>query len=98
MKVLSLLLFIAGYAHAQTPGSTIRRDSLPTGSLTNIIPNVRPSNSFYRDKRDGPNVMRATLDNMPIHTPDTSVTYTIQQSKYRYQMPMPRLNVPKKKE
>ncbi len=97
MKTLFVLLLLTGYAHAQTPRSPIRRDSLPKGSLTELMPNARPSNSFYRDPRDSPNVVRATLDNMPIHMPDTSVIYTIQQSKQRYRMPMPRPNaVPKK--
>lgn len=41
------------------------------------MPTVRPNTSFYRDPRDGPNIVRATLDNMPVKGPDTSMTYTM---------------------
>ncbi|GAB3794223.1 hypothetical protein GCM10028819_07250 [Spirosoma humi] len=41
------------------------------------MPAVRPTNSFYRDPKDGPGVVRATLDNMPVKVPDTSMMYTM---------------------
>jgi hypothetical protein len=45
-----------------------------------LMPNARPNNAFYRNPLDPPNVMRATLDNMPIKVPDSSTQYTILRS------------------
>ena len=99
MKILLvLLLLMAGHAHAQTSGALIRRDSLPDDSPADRMPNARPSNSFYRDPRDPKNVVRATLDNMPVRVPDSAVNYKIMQSKQRYHMPMPGPNALRRKE
>jgi hypothetical protein len=110
MKCLFSLLLLAGAAYAQPPTKAIRRDSLPelfppdVESLSRM-PNVRPRNSFYRNPLDPPNVVRATLDNMPIKVPDSSTNYTMLRSYQPYRKPsepsmpflkpMPRV-VPKK--
>ena len=84
-------LLLSGYAYAQAPYSIIRRDSLPSvfppDVIPNAIPNARPNNSFYRHPSDPNNVVRATLDNMPIKVPDTSVYYSMLRSNtpFRYQ-------------
>lgn len=72
------LFLIAGCASAQTPAITTRRDSIPDKAIRSM-PAVRPDNSFYRDPNDPPRVLRATLDNMPVKGPDSSVQYTMQQ-------------------
>ncbi len=78
MKLIFLLL-MAGCAYAQTPVATVARDSVPDKGV-NLMPTVRPGNSFYRDPNDPPRVVRATLDNMPIKGPDSSMQYTMQQT------------------
>jgi len=75
MKLVFLLL-IAGYAFAQTPATAVRRDSVPD-KVVNLMPTVRPGNSFYRDPNDPLRVVRATLDNMPVKGPDSAVQYTM---------------------
>lgn len=94
MKLLLFLLLLTGSAYAQAPASMIRqlpagRDSMPRVFPPDLIPNVAPANSFYRYKFDPPNVMRATLDNMPIKRPDSSGRYTMLRWYPRYQMPIP---------
>lgn len=105
MKTLLALLFLTGYAYAQSPAQLIHRDSVPkVFPPDDPMPNVRPENSFYRYRSDPKNVMRATLDNMPIKVPDSSITYLMKQKSLRYRQPaeptpflkpMPRI-VPKK--
>ncbi len=85
MKLLLGLLLLAGGTYAQTPAKAIRLDSIPAGKIAPILPpdlmpNVRPDNSFYRDHRDPENVVRATLDNMPVKVPDSSTNYTMLRS------------------
>ncbi|GAB2594588.1 hypothetical protein [Spirosoma areae] len=95
MKLLLSLLFITGCAVGQTPTKPIRRDSLPEVfpphvDLPDLMPNARPTNSFYRNPRDPRNVVRATLDNMPIKVPDSSTYYTIRtppNQRYRKNEP-----------
>lgn len=85
MNKLLYLLLISSCAFAQAPVNSIRKDSipeekkrfLPDKSSSSPMPTVRPNNSFYRDPNDGPNIVRATLDNMPVKGPDTSMTYTM---------------------
>lgn len=82
MMKFGFLLLFAGCAHAQTPATTVRRDSVP-GKIINPMPVVRPGNSFYRDPNDPPRVVRATSDNVPVKGPDSSVHYTIQRVEKR---------------
>ncbi|WP_338868256.1 hypothetical protein WBJ53_17055 [Spirosoma sp. SC4-14] len=78
MKQSILFLFlISGYAYAQRPVTISRRDSIPADVPMDRMPNSRPGNSFYRDSRDPQNVVRATLDNMPVSVPDTLAYYTM---------------------
>lgn len=104
MKTLLALLFLTGCAYAQSPVQSIRRDSIPDVFPPDHMPNARPENSFYRYRTDPKNVMRATLDNMPIKVPDSSVTYLMQQKYLRllpaeppqqFLKPMPRI-IPKR--
>lgn len=82
--VATLLISLAGAAHAQRPATVFRRDSLPpvfppdTDEPGNPspMPRVRPGNSFYRHRTDPPNVVRATLDNLPVLMPDTAIHYS----------------------
>lgn len=87
MKTLLVLLLVSGYAYAQAPTKSIRRDSLPEIFPPDLMPNARPNNSFYRDHRDPKNVMRSTLDNMPIKVPDSSTNYTMLHSFRNYGKP-----------
>lgn len=87
MKTLLGLLLLTGYAHAQSPAQLIRQDSLPKVFPPDHIPTVRPNNSFYRYPTDPANVMRATLDNMPIKVPDSSTHYTMLRSYQKYRKP-----------
>ncbi|GAB3782433.1 hypothetical protein GCM10028818_38280 [Spirosoma horti] len=85
MNKLLYLVLISGCAYAQVPIESIRKDSIPEKrqrflpdiNSSSSMPAVRPNNAFYRDPKDGPNIVRATLDNMPIKVPDTSMTYTM---------------------
>ncbi len=70
------LFLIAGCASAQTPATTLRRDSIPDNAISSM-PAFRPGNLFYRNPSDPPSVVRATLDNMPVKGPDSSVQYTM---------------------
>ncbi|MBD2700435.1 hypothetical protein IC229_07305 [Spirosoma sp. BT702] len=74
--VTLLLLFLSGFAHAQVSSSFIRRDSVPSVFPPDVMPNARSNNSFYRYHSDPNNVVRATLDNMPVKVPDTSTYYS----------------------
>ncbi|WP_461043096.1 hypothetical protein [Spirosoma harenae] len=88
MKIVCLFfLLLTGIAYAQVPSSIIRRDSLPKVFPPDIMPNARPNNSFYRHPNDPKNVMRATLDNMPIKVPDSSTQYIILRSYQKYLKP-----------
>ncbi|AKD55823.1 hypothetical protein [Spirosoma radiotolerans] len=85
MSKLLYLLLISAYAYAQGPVKSIRKDSIPEErqrfspdlNESSRMPTARPNNSFYRTPKDGPNIVRATLDNMPISVPDSSTTYTM---------------------
>lgn len=83
MSKLLYLLLLSGCAYAQAPTKSIRKDSIPeerrwpVPDLHTFMPTKQPNNAFYRDPRDGPNVVRATLDNMPIKGPDSSIMYTM---------------------
>jgi hypothetical protein len=77
--ILPVLLFSAAYASAQLPVSTARPDSIPDIPFSGTMPIARPGNSFYRDHRDPNNVVRATLDNMPVKVPDSSEHFFMQQ-------------------
>ena len=87
MKTLLAFLLITGCACAQTPQRVIRRDSVPDVLPPNLMPNARPGNSFYRDPLDPPNVVRATVDNMPVKVPDSSTNYTLLRSNQRLWKP-----------
>ncbi|WP_420147595.1 hypothetical protein [Spirosoma sp.] len=87
MKTMLGLLMLTGCVYAQSPTQLIRRDTLPEGMPPDHIPNARPNNSFYRYHTDPKNVMRASLDNMPIKVPDSSVTYLMEQKPLRYRQP-----------
>ncbi|MBN8825558.1 MULTISPECIES: hypothetical protein [unclassified Spirosoma] len=79
MKLVGILtLFSITCAMAQVPTTRIRNDSVPSVFPPDLMPNVLPNNSFYRHPMDPKNVVRATLDNMPIKVPDSSTSYTIQ--------------------
>ena len=83
MKTLLVLLFFTSHIYAQPPQRAIRRDSMPNVLPPDLMPNVRPGNSFYRHHLDPPNVVRATLDNMPVKVPDSSTNYTMLRSNQR---------------
>ena len=92
MRLLLFLLLFAGYVYAQPPTKSTRRDSLPEVFPPDVdspskMPNARPHNSFYRYHLDPPNVVRATLDNMPVKIPDSSAYYTMLRSYQKYQKP-----------
>lgn len=89
MKPLLILLLLTGAVRAQVPTAPVKRDSVPTDVPGEAIPTIRPNNGFYRNTDDPKNVMRASLDNMPVKTPDSSVIYTMPQSG-RYGRPQPR--------
>ena len=74
MKLIFLLL--TGCAYAQVPTDSVRVKWSPARPF-NPMPVVRPGNDFYRDSKDPPHVVRATLDNMPITGPDSSMRYTM---------------------
>ncbi|WP_460955116.1 hypothetical protein [Spirosoma litoris] len=80
MKLVYLLLFSTSCAYAQVPATAVRRDSLPSGFSVSQMPIVGSNNSFYRSPTDPKNVVRATLDNMPIKVPDSSTNYTMMRS------------------
>jgi len=87
MRLLYYVLFLSGTAFAQVPtgyGPTkpiSRRDSVP---FSHQMPTVWPQNEFYRRPGDNPDVMRATLDNMPILMSDIlSVRMPIRGSQSR---------------
>ncbi len=76
MKTLhALLVFAACHAHGQVPGKP-GPDSMPVARPDRRavipMPTNRPDNAFYRSPKDPSNVVRATLDNMPIHGYDTT--------------------------
>lgn len=77
-------------------------DQLVTGDSLGrpVSPAVQPiGTEFYRRPGDPRNVVRATLDNMPIHTPSPLQEYTMLNSHlnqpyhpnelYRYRIPVP---------
>ncbi len=65
-----LLLATAGPALAQ---EKIQEESIPAPAA---MPTARPLAGFYRDPKDPKNVIRSTVDNMPVKTPDSSQTYS----------------------
>ncbi|WP_461128964.1 hypothetical protein [Spirosoma aerophilum] len=67
---------LTGSAFAQAPTKTVRRDSIPVNGPI-PMPTARQSNSFYRNPGDPPTIVRATVDNMPVKVPDTSMNYTM---------------------
>ncbi|MBC8151657.1 MAG: hypothetical protein H7Z72_01970, partial [Bacteroidetes bacterium] len=69
------------------PATSIRRDSVPHVFPPDLMPNVRSGNSFYRYKSDPANVMRATLDNMPVKVTDSTTQYTMLRSRQTYLKP-----------
>jgi hypothetical protein len=70
MRSIYLFLLLSGPVLAQVPPKAqIRRDSVLPGEQ---MPTFRPRNDFYRRPGDHPNVVRATLDNMPVWVSDTS--------------------------
>lgn len=83
MQKILYMLLISGCAYAQVPTKSIRKDSIPeerkwsAPDLNVQMPIKRPNSAFYRDPNDGPNIVRSTLDNMPIKGPDTSITYNM---------------------
>lgn len=115
MKTALIFLLLTGYCHAQTPASVTRRDSMPGREKPSAprlpddrMPIVRPNTSFYRLKTDPKNVVRATNDNMPVKTPDSSTYYTMlysSRSPYQYQVkpftrpvaPQPYIHSPRKR-
>ncbi|WP_461146908.1 hypothetical protein [Spirosoma pulveris] len=95
IKILPVLLLLVGCAYGQSPMTFFRLDSLPDVGPHKVfppavhtpfrlspgmMPTSRPRNSFYRYPTDLPNVVRATLDNMPVKVPDTSTYYTMLRS------------------
>lgn len=87
MKLFLLLILLSSSAYAQIFRAGERRDSLPEVLPPDLMPNARPNNSFYRYPTDAKNVMRATLDNMPIKVPDSSTNYTMMRSFPPYRKP-----------
>lgn len=79
MKTLLSLLLVTSLAYGQSPVQTIRRDSVPDLPRTSM-PTLQPRNDFYRNPNDPENVVRATLDNMPIKGVDPSTQYTMLQA------------------
>nr|WP_293833001.1 hypothetical protein [uncultured Arsenicibacter sp.] len=72
MRLIYILLFAAtGPALAQ---EKVQEESIPAPAS---MPTARPLAGFYRDPKDPKNVMRSTVDNMPVKTPDSSQTYSI---------------------
>ncbi|MFD2574048.1 hypothetical protein ACFSUS_25655 [Spirosoma soli] len=83
MKLIACLLLLGVYAYVQVPATAIRHghtsmrsDSMPSVFPPDLMPNIGANNSFYRYKSDLPNVVRATLDNMPVKVPDSSIQYS----------------------
>ncbi|TAE30604.1 MAG: hypothetical protein EAZ91_09735 [Cytophagales bacterium] len=68
MHYLYILCFFSVTTFAQVP-THARRDSVPPRPG---MPTAYPRNDFYRRPGDNPNVVRATLDNMPVWGSDTS--------------------------
>ncbi|RAI78127.1 hypothetical protein HMF3257_35830 [Spirosoma telluris] len=87
MRFACLFLFITSFAYAQVPGTAVRRDSMPLVFPPDLMPTARPNNLFYRDQTDSKNVIRATLDNMPVKVPDSAMIYTMRQSGQPYRRP-----------
>lgn len=82
-SVILLFLLVTSHLYAQMPASLMGRDSIPAifpPDLPDQMPNARPNNSFYRYQLEPTNTTRATVDNMPVHIPDSSVNYTILRS------------------
>ncbi|WP_461106293.1 hypothetical protein [Spirosoma koreense] len=48
-------------------------------STTDLMPNARPNNSFYRYRTDSRQITRATTDHMSVKVPDSSMQYTMLQ-------------------
>ncbi|MBC8156297.1 MAG: hypothetical protein H7Z72_25715 [Bacteroidetes bacterium] len=98
MKTILVILLISAVASpalAQTvvpgvPGQSIVGDSAGRA----VSPGVkRMGTGFYRRPGDPRGVVRATLDNMPIKTPDRSQAYTLPNRHHtdpnRYSLPLP---------
>lgn len=104
MKTLLGLWLLTGYAFAQGPAPTFRRDTVPSIFSPDNMPVARSNNSFYRYQVDPNTVMRATTDNLPVSLADSSKRYTMGQLYQQYRRtpelpslipPMPRV-IPKK--
>jgi hypothetical protein len=78
MKTLLFLLLATSLAYGQSSTQPVRRDSVPGLPLVSI-PTLRPRNDFYRNAKDPENVVRATLDNMPVMGVDPSTQHTMLQ-------------------
>lgn len=87
MKILLFIFMLTGFGYAQTPATAVRRDSMPSVLPPDFMPNTGANNSFYRSKSDPKNVIRATLDNMPIKVPDSSMDYTMLRPPKTYLRP-----------
>jgi hypothetical protein len=79
MKTTLLVLWATGLAFGQSSIQPVRRDSVPDVSRA-TMPTLRPGNDFYRNPNDPPNVVRATLDNMPVMGVDPSTQHTMLQA------------------
>lgn len=91
IKLLPVLLLITGCVWAQTP-KNIPWDSLseklsPRIMPPDFMPSARPDISIYRKPGDQMNVMRATIDNMPVKVPDSSTHYTMLRAFQNYVKP-----------
>lgn len=91
MRYLYILCFLSGTVLAQVPSKPARRDSVPPRPG---MPTIYPRNDFYRRPGDNPNVVRATLDNMPVWGSDTSA---IHMPTRGYERPGCEESLPKKK-
>ena len=96
-RLVILLILVAGktYAQSKVPAESIRLDSM---RCLHTMPNARPSIGFYRNPKDPANVIRSTLDNMPVKVPDTSIIYTMPQQGYDVAPPKSNLILPRKRE
>ncbi|WP_143092840.1 hypothetical protein [Arsenicibacter rosenii] len=74
MRLICLLLAVTGSALAQ---EKVQEESLPAPAMPNAMPTARPMAGFYRNPKNPKNVIRSTVDNMPVKTPDSSQTYSI---------------------
>jgi len=81
MRFLYLFLLTGSAAYAQ---EKIELEAAPETPKATPMPTARPDLGFYRKPTDPKDVVRSTLDNMPVKVPDTSIVYTMPQRGSKY--------------